>query len=466
SIRKECNEIYQIIDDLSKRSLLNQLSWCRKKGNKKSLRSVSCETINSNNINSSSQIKNKKSSFAPCELTQSCVDCHLRKKTPPTTTSDFIKQFCNNKKEKGADDTYSTSSTTLCSFSTTGSWTLDLSFYDKETTYSTPLSNTQHSTHQIRKESTECKEQNKGEKHSNESNNLLLSSTDNQQLLQRSETFVIGKVPPVVEVITAVPMTVNKQDDHNSKIQRCSTTRSLAASSTTRTSRLPYRRATIVNTRNIESSPLTKSQPSQTRSLSSSQKSSKLPVLQPKPKQTLTTQTKLATTKGLSKKVVPINRITTVKKQPVVPIHTNYLKRTSISPRIKSKENTTVHSRSSTTGGSNPKRTKISTPLSSQPVVMKTDKAVSWIIETTDIADESKQKQDIQMNTTSSESSIEEKQRIGDEGYSTMSSDIRDVSFDSLKRSMTTKNSNDSNRDVNNWLDTNTTTKKPVKQPQ
>ncbi|CAF0944014.1 unnamed protein product, partial [Didymodactylos carnosus] len=464
NIRKECNEIYQIINDLSKRSRLNQLSWCGKVGNKKALRSVSCETINSKNINSSSQTEKKKSLFGPCELTHSCIDCHLRRKTPSTTTtSDILKQFNSDTKEKQTDDTFSTSSTTLRSFSATQSWALDLSFYDKESTFSTTLSN---ASPLIQETSKEDIEQNKEEKRPiDESNDLSLCSTGGHQLIQRSETFVIEKASSL-KLTTTVPMPVHKPDDQNSKIQRCSTTRALASSTTNRTSRLPYRRTTATTDRNTESSssPLTKFQLSQTNSLSSAQKSSRLPVLQSRIKQTPKTPIS-APIKPVTKKVVLATRTSVTKRPCTAPIHTNYLKRTSIPPRIKSKENTTARSRSSTAStSSNPKRTKTSTSFSTSPSITKTAKAISWTIATTDTADENKEKQDVQMNTTSSESSIEEKHRLGDEGYSTMSSDIRDVSFDSLKRNTI---DNESDHIVNNWLNTNSATiNKPVKQQQ
>ena len=327
---------------------------------------------------------------------------------------------------------------------------------------------------------------------------LLVESSPGQkkeepeQVLQRSVTFIVSKIPQEEsspgsssgkKLVTANERSVN------SNVQRCSTTRAMTASTptVTRPSRLPSRCSTN-RTTNANNTSTPKIPPSNNddknnnnnhhRSLSV-KKASKLPIrtptsstkaITPVKKSTISTpvavKTKKDSTITSTRAVTSVNN-TPAKKiiRPPTTVKSTVIS-TSASSKSRSRSITTVINQSSNLPTMN-KRTR-TTP----PVVKKTTPETSTIV--TKKSDEKSICTMEKMNSTSSESSIEENQRLNklltviqDEGYSTWSSsDVKDeMQSNSLKKTPSDERRRNTGL-VENWLDTSKqrSSRKPVKE--
>lgn len=291
-------------------------------------------------------------------------------------------------------------------------------------------------------------------------------------------------------------MTANERN-LNSNVQRCSTTRSMAAAtpSTTaiRPSRLPSRCSTnrttnLNNSSNSKSLPSNNNNNNNNRSLSV-KKASKLPV------RTTTSLTKPAT--PVKKLNVPTSAAIKTKKdstmssnRAVTSINNSTTKKTIRPPLIskpsvvqnpsskfRSRSITTVNNNTTTNNTKNTstpssvnKRTRTTPPVVKKSLietVIPVKKIIKPIEEKLICPIET-------MNSTSSESSIEENQQINklltivqDEGYSTWSSsDVKDdIKSDNLKKNTTDERRKNTGL-VKNWLDTSNKrcSRKPVKE--
>lgn len=325
-----------------------------------------------------------------------------------------------------------------------------------------------------------------------ESSSVKNKEEPSEQVLQRSETFIVSKIPqeesPSASSSTKKLVTINERSV-NSNVQRCSTTRAMTASTptATRPSRLPSRCSTT-RTTNATNTSTPKIPPSNNndknnnnnhhRSLSI-KKVSKLPIrtptsstkmITPVKKSTVPTsvavKTKKDSTITSTRAVTSVNntpakkiiRPPTTVKLPVVP--------TSTSSKSRSRSITTVNNHSSNLPAMN-KRTR-TTP----PVVKKTTPEI--VTTMTKQSNETSICTMEKMNSTSSESSIEENQRLNklltviqDEGYSTWSSsDVKDeIPSNSLKKTLSDERRRTTGL-VENWLDTSKqrSSKKPVKE--
>jgi hypothetical protein len=283
-------------------------------------------------------------------------------------------------------------------------------------------------------------------------------------------------------------MTANERTV-NSNVQRCPTTRAMTAPApaVVRPSRLPSRcsnnrNTNLNNTSNSKPPPLNNNDNNNNRSLSV-KKASKLPI------RTTTSLTKQAT--PVKKSNVPTPVAVKTKKEPfvtstraVTSVSNTTTKKTIRPPTIskssvaqnssskfRSRSITTVdnhHTNTSIPPAASNKRTRTTPPVvkktpPTEPIklVKPTEEQSSCTIE--------------KMNSTSSESSIEENQQINkllavvqDEGYSTWSSsDVKDeIKSNNLKKNGTDEQRRRNTGMVKNWLDTSNKrcSRKPVKE--
>ncbi|CAF1666551.1 unnamed protein product, partial [Adineta ricciae] len=320
-----------------------------------------------------------------------------------------------------------------------------------------------------------------------------------QRVLQRSETFIITKiseketqeeaeVPSSTLLSNVKTMTTNERTP-NSNVQRCSLTRampSLTAPAVIRPSRLPSRcsnnrpLANATNTSNNKTLPLNNNN-NNNRSLSV-KKASKLPI---------------RTTASLTKQVVPVKKAINVQtsvaaktkkdstvpsSRAVAPANTTTAKKTirppsTSKPSLVQTSSTKCRSRSITAATTNPPgSTVISKRTRTTPPVVKKS-TVEPIASTKKFNKPTEEKPLCaieQMNSTSSESSIEENQRqnkllaiVQDEGYSTWSSS--DVKDEIISANVVKNDTNERRRStglVKSWLDTTNErcSRKPVKE--
>ncbi|CAF4167225.1 unnamed protein product [Rotaria sp. Silwood2] len=472
NIREECASIYHVIERLStlttdaieaKRS--NQIGHRTKR-----LRSLSWENLKQ-----------------PYEL----ISNYQLLSTSPETTAEFFRHLYQNRSSLSSSSSSSCSSaTTHCSFSTSGSWTLDLSLYNKNRKIQSPILPISN---ELIDSQPKQKEEDKQQQ-------------EQATILQRSETFVVSKLPQEQSSSTTSDvkiMTTNNERNLNSNVQRCPVTRTIAAttSSVVRPSRLPSRCSTNRNI-NVNNSSNAKTQPlnnnnnnknnnnnnnNNCRSLSVN-KASKLPVRTttsstkqvPSIKKSnistpVTTTTKKDSTLTSARAVTSVNNTTT--KKTIYPVATS-------KPSAVQNSSSKSRSRSITTvsnNNNNNKNTSIQPSLNKHtrttpPVVKKS--TIETVISSKKIVKPIEEKSICpieQMNSTSSESSIEENQQrnkllttIQDEGYSTWSSsDVKDDirSNNNLKKNVTDERRRNTGL-VKNWLDTSNKrcSRKPVKE--
>ncbi len=291
-------------------------------------------------------------------------------------------------------------------------------------------------------------------------------------------------------------MTVNERN-LNSNVQRCPITRTMAAPTPTvvRPSRLPSRCSNNRNT-NLNNSSNSKTLSSNNnnnnnnnnRSLSA-KKASKLPIrtttsltkqVTPVKKSNVPTpvaiKTKKDSTVASNRAVTSVNNITTKKTIRPPTVSKSSVAQNS-SSKFRSRSITTVNNNNNNKNNTNisaplsiNKRTRTTPPVvkkSTTEIVVPSKKLVKPIEEKSICPIEN-------MNSTSSESSIEENQQINklltiiqDEGYSTWSSsDVKDdIKSDSLKKNGTDERRRNTGL-VKNWLDTSNKrcSRKPVKE--
>ncbi|UJR26038.1 hypothetical protein I4U23_007384 [Adineta vaga] len=464
NIRKECASIYHVIERLSTLTTNaiqddqpNQIEH-----QVKHLRSLSWENLNSN-----------------CEL----ISNYQYLSPSPKTTAEFIRHLYQNRSSLSPSSSSSSScssATTHCSFSTSGSWTLDLPLYNKNTNIQLPLL-------PITNESIEFPVEQKNEEEQRE-----------QQVLQRSETFIITKIPqkedkeeekevPSSVLLSDVKTMTANERPTNSNIQRCSLTRAMPATTTTvvRPSRLPSRCSNnrplpnVTNTSNVKAQPSNNNNTNRSLSV---KKASKLPIRtttsltkQVAPvKKTVNVPTSVATKTKKDSTVISTRAVASVSaattKKPIRPPTTakSSIVQTSTS-KSRSRSITAVHMNTSIPSVVN-KRTRTTPPVVKKSFVetaVPSKKLVKSMEEKPSCPIE-------QMNSTSSESSIEENQRrnklltiVQDEGYSTWSSsDVKDE----IISTNIVKNDRDERRRstglVKSWLDTTNKrcSRKPVKE--
>ncbi|CAF2105517.1 unnamed protein product [Rotaria magnacalcarata] len=471
NIRKECSSIYHVIERLSTltTNAIDDKHSDQIRHRTKRLRSLSWENLNK-----------------PCEI---ITNYHLLS-TSPETTAEFIRHLYRNRSTLSSSSSSSSScssETNHCSFSTSGSWTLDLSIYNKNIKIQSPILPISNESNKFESEQKEVDQE--------------------EAIIQRSETFVVAKLPQeeVSSTKSDVKTMTTSECNKNSNVQRCPTTRAMPAttSAAVRPSRLPSRCSNNRNT-NSNNSSNTKTSTSNTtttttttttmnnnnnnsRSLSV-KKASKLPV------RTATSLTKQVTSVKKSNLSTPVT--TTTKKdstltsiRAVTSVNNATTKKT-IHPPTTSKptavqnSSSKSRSRSITTGNNNHKNntnTSIQLPLNKHtrtipPVVKKT--TVETVSPSKKLVNKPIEEKSVcsieQMNSTSSESSIEENHHVNkllttvqDEGYSTWSSS--DVKND-IKSNNVKKNGSDERRRntglVKSWLDTSNkcASRKPVKE--
>ena len=284
-------------------------------------------------------------------------------------------------------------------------------------------------------------------------------------------------------------MTANERNI-NSNVQRCTITRTMAATtpSVVRPSRLPSRCSNNRNT-NLNNSSISKTPTSNNnnnnnnnnnRSLSA-KKASKLPVrtttsltkqVTPVKKPNVSTPVAIKTKKDSivtsTRAVASVNNTTTKKTiRPPTTLKSSVVQTSS--SKFRSRSITTATDNNSITPSTN-KRTRTTPPVVKKPTtetVIPSKKIIKPIEEKLICPIE-------QMNSTSSESSIEENQQINkiltvvqDEGYSTWSSsDVKDeIPTNSLKKNGTDERRRNTGL-VKNWLDTSNKrcSRKPVKE--
>ena len=325
---------------------------------------------------------------------------------------------------------------------------------------------------------------------------------ESEQVLQRSETFIVCKIPqeesplppPPSSLSTKKPMTASERPV-NSNVQRYSTTRAMTASTSPaiRPSRLPSRCSTTrpTNSTNTSTSKMPPSNNNNNnnddnhntnhhRSLSV-KKASKLPIRTPMSSTKLITPAKksaistpVATKTKKDSTITSIRAVTSVNNTPVKKtirpptLVKSTIASTSSSSKLRSRSITAVNNQSSNPTTMN-KRTRTTPPVVKKTTPETTTTTVTKKAEEKSICTMEK------MNSTSSESSIEENQRINklltviqDEGYSTWSSsDVKDeIQSNSLKKSPTEDERRQNTGLVENWLDTSKQrcSRKPVKE--
>ncbi|CAF2595835.1 unnamed protein product [Rotaria sp. Silwood2] len=371
NIRKECASIYHIIERLS----FLTINAIRTKH--------PFEVI----------IKERRKSLSWENLNKSCEFISNYRKLPKLTKDLIHSPSSSN-----------SSSTTHCSISTSDSWTLDLSFDNKDA-----------------------------------KNQMLISNKpteeEEQQVLQRSETFTVSKIP---QEKLSLPLSM-PDNDHNA--QHHPITRTIAPTTLTivRPSRLPSRCSN------------SKIQSSNNNRSSSTQKMSKLPI------RTINTLNQQQT--SIKKSNIPTHTVTKTKNEGTLVSNcsntsTNnnnnndntIIKKTIRPPSIVQLPSHKIRSRSTTiTDKSNTKTTSL---------LNKYTKTTGETVKSNDPIQ--------QMNSTSSESSIEERQHVNkflsivqDDGYSTWSS--IDVKDDGIMNNITKNETNDKQRNIGlikTWLDT------------
>ncbi|CAF0775904.1 unnamed protein product [Adineta steineri] len=375
NIRKECSSIYHVIEKLS--------------------------SLTTNSIENKHQydiiMKETRENLSLQNLNKSLeMICNLEKLIK--NDNEVIRSSSNSSSSSSS----SSSSTTHCSISTSDSWTIDF----------------------------------KGKKIQNLISDTSINESEQQQILQRSETFIISKLP------TSLPITVN---NHN--VEHCPITRTtVTTSSIIRPSRLPCRR----------SNP--KTPPSNNNNNDSSLSTSKLPI---------------RTTSSLNRQQISTKKsniptpITSKIKKDTTEISNYSFNNTTIKniiqpPSIIQSLSDKTRSYSATPTMTNNTNTSTSSPLS---------KCTRTTINTIKSNGSIKQ-----MNSTSSESSIEEQQKqmnkllpiVQDEGYSTWSS--VDVKDDAIKINTKKNEINDRQKNiglVKTWLDDSSNRQcleKPVKE--
>ncbi|CAF0798319.1 unnamed protein product [Rotaria sordida] len=470
NIRKECASIYHVIERLS------------------SLTTIAIQDKHSNQIGH--RIKRLKSlSWENLKQPYELISNYQLLSTSPETTAEFIRHLYQNRSSLSSSSSSSCSSaTTHCSFSTSGSWTLDLLSYNNNNTKIQtpilPISNELIIESQSKQEEEDEQQQ--------------------QAILQRSETFVVAKIPQEQSsstISTIKTMTTNERN-LNSNVQRCSITRTMpATTSTVRPSRLPSRCSNNRNT-NVNNTSNTKTTPpsnnnnnnnnnNNSRSLSVN-KASKLPV------RTTSSVTKQITSVKKSNISTPVttatkkdSTITSIRA--VASIHNTTTKKTihppttlkssvvqNSSSKFRSRSITTVSNNNNNNNNKNNTNNSIQSSLNKHtrtipPVVKKS--SIETVISSKKIVKSIEEKSICsieQMNSTSSESSIEENQQINkllttiqDEGYSTWSSsDVKDdIRSNNLKKNITEERRRNTGL-VKNWLDTSNKrcSRKPVKE--
>ncbi|CAF1379379.1 unnamed protein product [Rotaria sp. Silwood1] len=365
NIRKECASIYHLIERLSFLTV-NTIQT------KQPLEFI---------------IKERKKSLSWENLNKSC-------------------EFISNYRKLTKDIIHSSSSssnsslTTHCSSSTSDSWTLDLSFDNKDTNNQMLISN----------KPTEEEEQ-------------------QQHVLQRSETFTVSKIPHE-ELSSPRSMTSIQHHPINRTIVPTTST-------TVRPSRLPSR----CSNSKVQSS-------NNNRSLST-QKISKLPIR--------TINSLNQQQNSIKKSNIPIPTITKMKNdetsvsnRSITSTNNNNnttIKKTIRPPSIIQLSSNKIRSHSTTISDKN--ITKKSTSL--------LNKSTKTTIESVKLTDPIQQ-----MNSTSSESSIEEQQHINkflsivqDDGYSTWSSiDVKDDGIMNNLQKNETNNQQQNIGLIKTWLDT------------
>ena len=300
-----------------------------------------------------------------------------------------------------------------------------------------------------------------------------------QLVLQRSETFTVNKLPQEeadASPSPTKPMTTNSQTFKSTNVQRCSTTRTMASTNTSvvRPSRLPSRCPTNRNANSTPSKPLSSNTNSKidTRS-SSAKKVSKLPIrtmnqptkqITPVKKSNVTTsvasKTKKDATIPTSTRAVTSMNSSSTKRiiRPPTITKPSVTQTSSSTSKFRSRSITTVNNKTNT-NSSIPmpinKRTRTTPPavkkVTNEPSV-PTKKSTKPNDESTNCSME-------KMNSTSSESSIEEKRQtnkilaiVQDEGYSTWSSsDVKDET--NSKKALPEERRRNTGL-VKNWLDT------------
>ncbi|CAF1273313.1 unnamed protein product [Adineta steineri] len=469
NIRKECASIYHVIERLSTltASAIQDERSHQIEHRIKHLRSLSWENLNHS-----------------CEL----ISNYQFVSTSPKTTAEFIRHLYQNRSSLSPSTSSSSScssTTTHCSFSTSGSWTLDLPLYNKNTNVQSPILPISNESKELQSIKKDDDKKEKGEE---------VEQQHHKKALHRSETFIVTKIPQK-ELSSASSniktMTVNERN-LNSNVQRCSLTRSVAATTTmttvVRPSRLPSRCSNNRHTTSLTNPSNLKTQSSNDNNRSLSlKKASKLPI------RTTTSLTKQAT--PVKKSNVPTSVTTKTKKDltvistRAVASITNTTTKKTIRPPMTSKSSivqtssakcrsrsiTTVNTTTSTTTNTSipslvNKRTRTTPPTvkkSALETVIPSKKLVKSIEEKPICPIE-------QMNSTSSESSIEENQQrnklitiVQDEGYSTWSStDVKDETvLNDLKKNETDERQRSTGL-VKNWLDTSNKrcSRKPVKE--
>ncbi len=276
-------------------------------------------------------------------------------------------------------------------------------------------------------------------------------------------------------------MTANERNV-NPNVQRCSLTRTMAATTPTaaRPSRLPSRCSANRHT-NLPNASNSKTPPANNNNNNrplSVKKASKLPIRtmtsfpkQATPVKKTNVSTSVATKAKKDSNVISTRAVASTNNAPTKKTIRPPTSKSSVAQNSSSK----FRSRSITTV--NPNNTKTSNPSlvtkrtrTTPPVVNKT--AIETVVPSKKLVKPIEDKE--QMNSTSSESSIEENQQrnkllaiVQDEGYSTWSStDVKDeITSNSLK-----KNTIDERRRstglVKNWLDMSNKrcSRKPVKE--
>ncbi|CAF0797643.1 unnamed protein product [Rotaria sp. Silwood1] len=465
NIRKECASIYHVIERLS------------------TLTTNAIEDKHSNQIGHRPK-RLRSLSWENLKQSYELISNYQLLSTSPETTAEFIRHLYQNRSSLSSSSSSSCSSaTTHCSFSTSGSWTLDLSLYNKNRKIQSPIlpiSNELIESQPKQKEENEQQQQQQQEE---------------TTILQRSETFVVSKIPQEQSSSTTsdVKIMTNNERNINPNVQRCPVTRTITATASTvvRPSRLPSRcsinRNTNVNNSSNSKTPLSNNNKNTSRSLSVN-KASKLPV------RTITSSTKQVTSVKKSNISTPVTTMTkkdsTITSTRTVTSVNNTTTKKTIHPVTTSKpsavqdSSSKSRSRSITTVNNN-KNNKNNKNTSIQPSLNKHTRTTPPIVKKSTIETVISSKKIVkpieeksicsieQMNSTSSESSIEENQQrnkllttIQDEGYSTWSSsDVKDDIRlnNNLKKNIIEERRRNTGL-VKNWLDTSNKrcTRKPV----